>query len=359
LPWIDEFALHEFGNEFEVHAPLLSLPGILGTSPETIPHQESYLFPPKDLVAVWSQRLRHHDGFRVGIVWRGNPGHKGDILRSTALDQFAPLAEIPGVRLLSLQHGTVPEQQDFPVDFLSDDLDEQAGAFLGLSAVLANIDLLITVDSAPAHVAGALGLPVWVALSKSPDWRWGLRGEKTDWYPSMRLFRQETAGDWSQVFRHMATKLHRQISEAGDHPSKPRTLPARHLQSFPRIHDQVHGRYGPILFNRKDAYIGKSLALYGDFSEGECDVFHQLISSGETLIEVGANIGALTVPLARFVGPKGRVIAFEPQRILYQVLCGNIAQNQLTNVEAYQKGCGAARGQMKVPPLDYTRRNNY
>lgn len=118
-------------------------------------------------------------------------------------------------------------------------------------------------------------------------------------------------------------------------------------------------RYGEMIYQTNDAYIGRSLDLYGEFSEGEAELFARLVQPGDTVIDVGANIGAHTVALAQFVGPKGRVFAFEPQRILYYCLCGNVALNNLSNTWCHQAAAGPAPGTIKVPELNYAADNNF
>jgi FkbM family methyltransferase len=118
-------------------------------------------------------------------------------------------------------------------------------------------------------------------------------------------------------------------------------------------------RYGQMLFNRYDMYIGRSLQIYGEFSEGECEVFRQIVRAGSTVLEVGANIGAHTIPLAKWAGTTGRVIAFEPQRIVYQTLCANVALNNLLNVHCLQQAVGSESGSIVVPYLDYQAENNF
>ena len=133
--------------------------------------------------------------------------------------QFAPLARLPGVRLISLQKGFGSEQiaaVDFPVLDLSDRLDEAAGPFMDTAAVIRNLDLVVTADTAIAHLAGALGAPVWLALQLSPDWRWLLGRDDSPWYPTMRLFRQTTFGQWPDVFERIAEAAARHCrSETG------------------------------------------------------------------------------------------------------------------------------------------------
>jgi FkbM family methyltransferase len=114
-----------------------------------------------------------------------------------------------------------------------------------------------------------------------------------------------------------------------------------------------------MLYNINDAYIGRSLAEYGEFSEGEIDLFEQLIKKGQTILEVGANIGSHTVWLSQAVGSTGTVLAFEPQRIVYQTLCANLALNSITNVHCFCAAAGKAPGQIMVPELDYSRESNF
>ena len=118
-------------------------------------------------------------------------------------------------------------------------------------------------------------------------------------------------------------------------------------------------RYGKLMYLLNDAYIGRSLDVYGEYSEGEIDLFRQLLRPGDVAIDVGANIGALTVPLARLVQPGGAVVAFEPQRTIFEVLCNNLRLNGLANVTAFCRAAGSEPGTIRVPPLDYQRTNNF
>lgn len=118
-------------------------------------------------------------------------------------------------------------------------------------------------------------------------------------------------------------------------------------------------RYGTMMFNTNDEWIGRSFDLYGEFSEGEVDLFRHLIKTGDTVLDVGANIGALTIPMARFIGPKGRMIAFEPQQLMYYVLCGNIAINNLVNTDCLQMALSKEAGTIQVPIVDISRKGNF
>jgi tetratricopeptide (TPR) repeat protein len=193
---------------FDTHAPLLSLPGIFRTSLGTIPADVPYLFAEPGLVKHWQQELGGIAGFKIGIAWRGSPEHRNDRARSIPLSCFESLAGLPGAHFFSLQKGVgVGELQEasgrFPVTELGSRLED----FTDTAAVLRNLDLVIACDTAVAHLAGALGVPVWVALPFVPDWRWLLNRSDSPWYPTMQLFQQKKLGDWAGVFGEIKTAL--------------------------------------------------------------------------------------------------------------------------------------------------------
>jgi tetratricopeptide (TPR) repeat protein len=192
---------------FDLHCPLMSLPLAFGTTIETIPAAIPYLAAAPEAVARWRHRLGSAPGMKVGLVWAGNPAHKNDRTRSLKLSRFAPLFDLPGVRWLSLQVG----------DRASDLAKLNAGQMIDLAADLkdfaetaaavAALDLVITVDTAVAHLAGALGKPVWILLPFDPDWRWLLDRGDSPWYPTARLVRQRTPGDWDGVIAQVQAAL--------------------------------------------------------------------------------------------------------------------------------------------------------
>jgi Flp pilus assembly protein TadD len=215
---------------FDVHAPLMSLPGLLGTTLETIPAAIPYLFADPQLVERWRVELGANPAFKVGIVWKGSSSHRADHVRSARLRDFEPLARVPGVQLFSLQKGEGTEQLAalsgrFPVVDLGSRLDETTAPFLETAAVMQLLDLVVTVDTSTGHLAGALGVPYWLALPFVPDWRWLLEREDSPWYPTARLFRQTARGDWAGVFERMATALARLAAERGASRGGPTDLP--------------------------------------------------------------------------------------------------------------------------------------
>ncbi len=191
---------------FDVQAPLLSLPGLFGTTADMIPARVPYVTPEPELVARWQHELG--GGFRVGIVWQGNPRHRRDRFRSVPIRAFAALGMVPGVRLVSLQKGAGTEQfNELAGAFAVEDVGSRCDDFAETAAAIRCVDLVIAVDTAVAHLAGALGVPAWVALPFRPDWRWLLGREDSPWYPTMHLFRQRRPGDWDEAFGRMAAAL--------------------------------------------------------------------------------------------------------------------------------------------------------
>ncbi|KAA0684098.1 tetratricopeptide repeat protein [Roseomonas genomospecies 6] len=191
---------------FDWQCPLLSLPRAFGTRLESIP-SAPYLSAGPARAAAWRDRLAG-DGLRVGLVWAGNPHFAGDRERSPGLAALAPLLDVPGCRFFGLQLGPGHDElarRAMPPSFT--DLAPEIRDFADTAAVMASLDLVVSSCTAPAHLAGALGVPLWVLLSHVPDWRWLLDRPDSPWYPSARLFRQPRPGDWAAVAAEAAAAL--------------------------------------------------------------------------------------------------------------------------------------------------------
>jgi Flp pilus assembly protein TadD len=205
--------------EFDLQAPLLSLPRILGTTLESVPADVPYLSADAALVEQWQREWSTLPGFKIGIAWQGSPTHQADRQRSIPLAHFAPLSRLPGVRLISLQKGPGCEQlanfaARHPILDLGSRLDETAGAFRDTAAVMKVLDLVLSADTAVAHLAGALAVPAWVALAFNPDWRWLQGREDSPWYPTIRLARQDRPGNWESVFQRLTVEVVRLVKQA-------------------------------------------------------------------------------------------------------------------------------------------------
>jgi tetratricopeptide (TPR) repeat protein len=188
-------------NEIAFEAPLMSLPHLFDTNLETIPTMSPYLFADPKKVTYWGKKLCKKS-FKIGICWQGSK-NKADFGRSFPLSLFKSIAGLPNVELISLHKGEGEDQikdNSFSLVNLGVKLDNGEDAFLDTAAVMMNCDLIITSDTAVAHLAGALGCKTWVALKYIPDWRWMLDRNDSPWYPSIRLYRQKKQGDWVSVF---------------------------------------------------------------------------------------------------------------------------------------------------------------
>jgi Tfp pilus assembly protein PilF len=196
---------------FDFHCPLLSLPLAFGTRLDRVPADIPYLSSEPDRVSQWRERIGG-SGFKIGISWQGNKLSHADRGRSFSPRMFERLATLPGVRLISLQVGPGKERlRETPpgmrIEDLGDDFDGGADAFVDSAAVMQCLDLIVTSDTAVAHLAGALARPTWVALQQVPDWRWLRNRADTPWYPTLRLFRQGQRGRWDEVFESMHSEL--------------------------------------------------------------------------------------------------------------------------------------------------------
>ena len=211
-PSIEIVSEDEEPPRFDLHCPLVSLPFAFKTTIESIPAEVPYLRAEEARVKKWRERLGEK-GFKIGICWQGSTLHYAIALnRSCGLTEFRNISELPNVRLISLQKCDGVEQlahlpEGMKVETLGEEFDAGPNAFLDTAAVMECLDLVITVDTSIAHLAGALARPTWVALKYVPEWRWLLDRSDSPWYPTMRLFRQSSQGDWKSVFAAMETQL--------------------------------------------------------------------------------------------------------------------------------------------------------
>ncbi len=198
---------------FDFQCSLVDVADILQINADNIPSTGPYLRAASHLTDYWAQRFPKQFGTRrIGIAWQGNPDHQADVFRSIPLASFEVLAEIPGVELVSLQSGhgldqLLKWQGATPIVQLGSGVDKTSGAFMDTAAIMQHLDLVITSDTSIAHLAGGLNVPTCLALNYVPDWRWMLHRTDSPWYPSLKLFRQDTFGDWSSAFRKIRDVL--------------------------------------------------------------------------------------------------------------------------------------------------------
>jgi tetratricopeptide (TPR) repeat protein len=211
---------------FKAHVPLMSLPRIFGTTLQSIPWQGPYVHADPKRVEEWRRLVGSREGtrLRVALNWSGNPRFWGNRSRSISLALLAPLAQVPGVSFYSVQKGEAAAQAAAPPAGMKLlDLTAHIRDFADTAALLSQADLLVTVDTAVAHLAGAMGIPTWVMLSRVPDSRYHLERSDNPWYPRMRLFRQERDGDWPAVVERVLRALGERI--AAQAPAWPAPTP--------------------------------------------------------------------------------------------------------------------------------------
>jgi tetratricopeptide (TPR) repeat protein len=191
----------------DFYANLMSLPGRLGVTSEALPNPPPYLWPDGAKVLEWRARLQEYPGRKIGVAWGGNPLHHNDRNRSCPLAALAPLVVSPGLSVFSLQVGPHADELSAPDAPAIIDLSPFLHSYSDTAAAISALDRVICVDTSVAHLAGALAKPVWTMIPHAPDWRW-LRGRAdSPWYPTMRLFRQRAAGDWTGVVEEVRTAL--------------------------------------------------------------------------------------------------------------------------------------------------------
>ncbi len=192
---------------FDVRCPLVSLGSVLSITRKTIPSEVPYLKADPGLVQRWGQRFDDREKhLRVGLVWAGRPEPRN---RSVSLTEFSPLASVDSVVFYSLQKKRIAAAQaaDPPAGMRLIDWSADLTDFAETAALIENLDLILTIDTAVAHLAGAMGKRVWLLLQWIPDWRWMMERRDSPWYPTMRLFRQVKIGDWAEVLQRVAASL--------------------------------------------------------------------------------------------------------------------------------------------------------
>lgn len=335
---------------FDFYADLLSLPAQFQTTLETIPVSVSYLRVPNGARVRWRSRLPPGEKLKIGLVWAGDPSHVRDRQRSIALDALEPLLSNGNVEWFSLQKGHAAKQlESSPSRERIVDLAPDLLEYADTAAAIEQLDLVITVDTSVAHLAGALGRPVWVMLPLVADWRWLDARDDSPWYPTMRLFRQTAAGEWSEVVMRVRLALAedaevlraavpgaRMVTDRGRHERKHDNPSKAGARAAVEVRMPLAGRsrLGMIQYFRQPQGLARSLEYYGEFRESQVEVLRQMITPGAFVLEIGAGIGLQTIAVAMAVAPDGNVLAIENSTSLRRVLRQNIDANRVRCVEA-------------------------
>ncbi len=343
---------------FDFHLHLMSLPGVFGTELASIPADIPYLRADSARSDRWAGRLTAAGKLKVGLVWAGNPTHARDRLRSMSLGQLAPLLKIDGARFYSLQKG--PAAAQIETLHLSDDdlvnLGPVLDDFSDAAAVLSEMDLVVCVDTAIAHLAGALGKTVWLLVPQFSDFRWLEGRGDSPWYPTMRLFRQSRRGEWDDVVERVTTALAERVragetgvtAPATSRPASP-TLPfarpraeamAGHRPGFSAI---AECRDGIVQYLPDEEFVGDSLGWYGEYLQPQLDLLGRLVRPGATILEAGAGIGAHALSLAANAGESGHLFLYESRPVVQRILRQNLGANRITNVTVMRRSLEGPR----------------
>ncbi len=186
--------------KYDLQIPLMSLPYALKINDENIPDETPYLQADREKKTKWKALLESGKKIKIGIAWRGNPVYRKNHIRSTDVKYFKEIFKLPRTIFFSLQKDIYEREREFLLANEVVDMSEHLRDFSETAAIIDNLDLIITTDTVIPHLAGAFGKPVYTLLAKVPDWRWGISGETTPWYPTMKLFRQNERGDWKSAF---------------------------------------------------------------------------------------------------------------------------------------------------------------
>jgi hypothetical protein len=313
-----------------------------------VPDAVPYLHIPPELLERWRQRFAPDSRLKIGLVWAGSPTHVRDRYRSTSLQALAPLLDVPGTSWYSLQKGPAAaaligrESASAIVD-LQDELSD----FAETAAAVSALDLIISVDTSVAHLAGALGKPLWMMLAHPAEWRWLEHRDDTPWYPTARLFRQTRMNEWDEVVQKMKPMLAEVASQYPSGATLPTASTAASLRAAraPTVPDgftpvtvgqgmsavwEMHAGILQYLPDEDDC--NRSLHWYGEWLQPQLDLLTRLIRRDQTILEAGSGIGAHAVPLARALGSGGHLLAYESRPRQLRILRQNLSANGLRNV---------------------------
>ena len=337
---IDRVVTDAANQRADFSCPLLSLPRVLRTQAHTIPASIPYLSVPEGAARCDPCEF---DRINVGLVWRsGDAGAAPS--RHCPLHHFETAMRMQGFSFNSLQRAPSPQEADLLAACGVPDRSGHLNDFADTAACVDALDLVIAVDDDIAHLAAAMGKPVWLITEMDCDWRWQRGREDSPWYPTLRLFRQKRPGDCVALTGRLTIELARlvggevHLSGAPEAESRLREavfMPPSVLPPEPAGTTlQRDCRHGRLRIRQADPLVGRSLALYGEYCEGELELLQPLLRRGDVLIDARAGVGAHTVALARLVGPPGHVLAFEARPGEFALLEQNLRDNGLDHATA-------------------------
>ena len=354
--------------DIDYYVHLMSLPGLFATGLQSIPADVPYLQADSVRTQHWAQRLGDAKELNVGLVWAGRIDHVKDRERSMSLRTLGAWAGIEGVRFHSLQKGPPADETRSPPPGLElIDLGAELSDFADTAAVIERMDLVISVDTAVAHLAGAMGKPVWLMLPRPAEWRWMEDRKDSPWYPTMRLFRQLQRGEWGDVVERIRVALQaiardpgRQLDMGRPPSSTTKRLslaPVARLQRMAPGHRPGFGavaetRYGILQYLPDEPRVGDSLGWYGEYLQAQLDTMARLLPLGATVLEAGAGVGQHSLSLSRIIGASGHLLVEEPRQMWQRILRTNLSANRITNATLLSIALGATGVSAETESLD-------
>ena len=351
---------------FDYYIPTMSLPGAFRTTLESVPAVVPYIDVDAARRERWSSRLGAATRPRVGLVWAGSPDHLKDRYRSITLDAMRPILSIPAVQFVSLQKG-VPRDQIAGIDASANivDLGPELVDLADTAAVIEQLDLVIGVDTAVVHLAGALGRPVWNLVASPCDWRWLEGRDDSPWYPTMRIYRQQPRNDWASATERVGADLSAWVAgpRAAETKRVSREIPSpptayvKRLPATPAICSVAETRWGILQYPHDPGDLADSLEWYGEWLEAQICLLGKLLPEGAIVLESGAGIGAHTLALSTLVGDAGRVYACEADVRRRRILRNNVDANGRKNivVMSYDPGDSAVTPTESVDAMGIER----
>jgi hypothetical protein len=335
---------------FDFYVDMLSLPRVFGTTLHDVPCQVPYLEVDAARRAAWAARIGNSSGFNVGLAWAGSPTHLRDRNRSISLEVLQPFSGLENVNFYSLQKGpAASEARSDDSKLAVVDLESDLVDFADTAALIDVLDLVICVDTSVAHLAGALGKPVWVMLPKFGDWRWLEDRDDSVWYPSMRLFRQQQHDDWSTVVdaikRQLQETLDGRAAEcagSAEAHAVPRLIPSVPELPAARFSATTRTRNGYLQYLPSDKVVAQSITLYGEYLQRQLDLLARIILPSAWVIEAGAGVGAHSIALANSLATDAHVLLYENRPLFRDVLRQNLSANGVRNATVMKtclRGC--------------------
>lgn len=340
VPGVDRVLPGSAGVQYDFYVNALSLPYVLGVSPFS-GSVGPYVAADAGRRERWRRRLPSGQ-FKVGLAWAGNPSHARDRERSIPFASFREILRDTDAQFVSLQKGAAAVQsaqalRERGVHDFGSELDTLADT----AALVAELDLVICVDTAVAHLAGAMGIPAWLLLPRPADWRWGISGTTTPWYPSMTLFRQDTAGDWMPPIRRVVDALASgvgSVSNAAADALPP--SPVAEVQ-FAAPADAVADTAIGLMAFRLDGAAGRSMLAYGEYLQQEVAVLGAITPADGSVVMLGAAAHTHPVALARGLAARGTLACAELSPLDYQLLRANLDRHELRSVTLAVRQGGA------------------